>query len=210
MVRTDYIQVEHQDRATPYLRIARYDKTGDDSGNWTPIHQKDMLQTLGLPPQFKYQSDGGPSLKAIAELLRAHVMSPEKDIAALADWQILNYLLGNWDGHAKNLSLLYEPGEEAPTLAPFYDIVSIEYLNVNGKRWDRSLAFAIGEHHSPDRIRRADWESMARDLGMQPDRLLDRLEDFANRLPGIAEQTVDAFAAAHGDHQIYRQMPRMV
>ena len=105
-----------------------------------------MLQALRLHPMYKYQSQNGPSIRIIAELLRAEVMSPERDLASLADWQILNYLLGNWDGHTKNLSLLYRPGREAPVLAPFYDIVSIEYLNVALRaQFDRSMAFAVGE-----------------------------------------------------------------
>ena len=100
---------------------------------------------------YKYQSQNGPSIRIIAELLRAEVMSPERDLASLADWQILNYLLGNWDGHAKNLSLLYQPGREAPVLAPFYDIVSIEYLNVALRaQFDRSMAFAVGGSHTPE------------------------------------------------------------
>lgn len=123
---------------------------------------------------------------------------------------MLNFLLGNWDGHAKNLALLYGPGGEAPSLAPFYDIVSIEYLNATGGCWDRDMAFAVGERNSPDRIRRQDWEKMAEDLGMQPGRLLDRLADFTARLPEITEQAVEDFTSIHGDRQVYRQLTRMV
>ena len=124
--------------------MARYDRAIDAARNVSVLHQEDMLQALRLHPMYKYQSEGGPSIRIIADLLRAEVMSPERDLASLADWQILNYLLGNWDGHAKNLSLLYKPGVEAPSLAPFYDIVSIEYLNVALRaQFDRSMAFAV-------------------------------------------------------------------
>ena len=160
---------------------------------------------------YKYQSQNGPSIKIIAELLRSEVMSPERDLASLADWQILNYLLGNWDGHAKNLSLLYKPGVEAPSLAPFYDIVSIEYLNVALRaQFDRSMAFAVGGNHTPERVTREDWEKMAEDLGLSKDRLLERLADLTRRLPGMAEQVVEAFEAAHGKHQVYMQMARTI
>lgn len=211
VVKTDYLQSDYRDRTTPYLRMARYDRCQDKAGNVSLLHQEDMLQALGLHPMVKYQNEGGPSLRDIAELLRAEVLSPEKDLASLADWQILNYLLGNWDGHAKNLSLLYEPGEEAPSLAPFYDIVAIEYLNVALRaQFDRSMAFAIGGNHTPERVTRADWEKMAADLGLQPDRLLERLADLTRRLPGMAEQVVEDFQAAHGKHQLHLQMLRMI
>ena len=210
VVRTEYLEDEHQGKTMPFLRIARFDRKRDASGNMLLRHQEDMLQALGLSPIYKYQSQGGPSLRDIAELLRENTLNPETDIAALADWQMLNYLLGNWDGHAKNLALLYGPGGEAPSLAPFYDIVSIEYLNATGGRWDRDMAFAVGERNSPDRIRRQDWEKMAEDLGMQPGRLLDRLADFTARLPEITEQAVEDFISIHGDRQVYRQLTRMV
>ena len=163
-----------------------------------------------MSPIYKYQSQGGPSLRDVAELLREEALNPETNIAALADWQMLNFLLGNWDGHAKNLALLYGPGGEAPSLAPFYDLVSVEYLNALGAHWDRDMGLRVGERNGPDRIRRQDWESMAEDLGLQPGQLLDRLEEFATQLPGIAEQTVEEFVSVHGDHHVYRQMPRMV
>ena len=139
-------------------------------------------------------------------------MSPERDLASLADWQILNYLLGNWDGHAKNLSLLYKPDVEAPSLAPFYDIVSIEYLNVALRaQFDRSMAFAVGGNHTPERVTRADWAKHGRRSRVcSPDRLLERLADLTRRLPGMAEQVVEAFEAAHGKHQVYMQMARTI
>ena len=211
VVKTDYLQAEYRDRTTPYLRMARYDRAIDAAGNVSLLHQEDMLQALRLHPMYKYQSQNGPSIRIIAELLRSEVMSPESDLASLADWQILNYLLGNWDGHAKNLSLLYKPGEEAPSLAPYYDIVSIEYLNVALRaQYDRSMAFAVGESHTPERVTRDDWEKMAVDLGLQPDRLLERLADLTRRLPGMAEQAVETFEVAHGKHQAYLQMLRMI
>ena len=192
------------------VRIDRFDRDRDAQGTILLRHQEDMLQALGLSPGYKYQRQGGPSLRDVAKLLREEALNPETDIATLADWQLLNFLLGNWDGHAKNLALLYEPGTEAPALAPFYDIVSVEYINVTGGRWGRNLVFAVGEHHSPERVTRADWERMAKDLGMSPARLLDRLEDFARRLPAIAEQSVEAFEKEHGAHQAYRHIPGMI
>ena len=88
VVKTDYRQVEYRDRTTPYLRIARYDRAQDESGNVSLLHQEDMLQAMRLHPMYKYQSQNGPSIRIIAELLRSEVMSPERDLASLADWQI--------------------------------------------------------------------------------------------------------------------------
>ena len=51
---------------------------------------------------------------------------------------------------------------------------------------------------------------MAVDLGLPPDRLLERLAYLTRRLPGMAEQVVEAFEAAHGKHQVYMQMARTI
>ena len=72
------------------------------------------------------------------------------------------------------------------------------------------MAFAVGESHTPERVTREDWARMAEDLGISKDRLLERLADLTRRLPGIAEQVLEAFEAAHGKHQVYLQMLRMI
>ena len=93
----------------PYLRIARYDRMRDADGRLTRLHQEDLLQALGLSATLKYQRDGGPSVGDVAEVLREHTAHPAEALASLRDWQILNCLIGNWDGHGKNLALLYAP-----------------------------------------------------------------------------------------------------
>ena len=184
----------------PYLRIERYDRARDADGRLTRLHQEDLLQALGLSATLKYQRDGGPSMGDVAEVLRAHVARPVEALARLRDWQILNCLIGNWDGHGKNLALLYAPGQTVPTLAPFYDLISIECLNLlRPGIWSREMAFSIGEHHEPERITRSDWLSFARELGMPPRRLLDRVRELASELPGIAKTAREAFAHVHGD-----------
>ena len=201
------------DEQTPWLRIPRYDRTRDKDGALIRVHQEDMLQALELLPLYKYQSDGGPSIRGIADLLRAHVMSPVKDLAALADWQIINALLGNWDGHAKNLSLLYPPGQSAPVLAPCYDMVSIEYLNYvnrDSDNWSRDMGLAVGEHVSPESITRADWEQMAGDLGRPTKTVLARLEEKASVLPDVTDRVLTGFMEQYGAKDDYEQMNNVV
>jgi len=195
----------------PYLRIERYDRARDADGRLRRLHQEDVLQALGLSAALKYQRHGGPSIGDVAELLRAHAARPAEALASLRDWQILNCLIGNWDGHGKNLALLYAPGHAVPTLAPFYDLISIEFLNLlRPGTWSRDMAFFIGEHDEPERISRSDWLAFARELGMPPRRLLVRVEEMATGLPGVARATREAFAQAHADAQAYDQLEEAV
>ena len=198
VVATEFLRAETDD-GMPFLRIERYDRARAADGRLTRLHQEDLLQALGLSAAIKYQRDGGPSIGEVAALLRAHTARPVEALARLRDWQIFNCLVGNWDGHAKNLALSYAPGEAVARLAPFYDLISIECLNLlRPGTWSRDMAFFIGERDVPERIRRSDWLTFARHLGMPPKRLLGRVEALATRLPAVARAAGEAFAAAHG------------
>lgn len=192
---------------TPYLLVARYDRRISTHANGEVIerlHQEDLAQALGYPSSRKYESDGGPTLPQIAELLRRHVRDPVRELERLRDWQITNYLIGNYDGHAKNLSILYESIDSVPVLAPFYDMVCIELMNRIGvSSYERALAFSIAGASEPERIRRSDWEQWAKDMAFPARRVLARLEELALAAPAAARDERAAFAATHGDNQAY-------
>lgn len=202
VVETEFLRAEGSE-TTPYLRIQRYDRASDQSGRLVRLHQEDLLQAYGMPSLLKYQSDGGPSIRDIARILRDHTARPIEALERLRDWQMFNYLIGNWDGHAKNLALLYEPDQTVPVLAPFYDLVAIEFFNlVRPGSWARDMALFIGQHHVPEQITREDWEAFSRDLGMPPKRLLARLEQLAHDLPDHARSARQAFADISGDEPV--------
>lgn len=210
VVETEYLLDGVSNAAIPCLRIRRFDRL-HTSGQLLRLHQEDIVQALGLSSLLKYQSDGGPALSDVAHLLRAHTARPVEALAHLRDWQVFNCLIGNWDGHGKNLALLYEPGEVTPSLAPFYDLVAIELLNlVRPNTYARDLAFAVGSHYVPEQITRADWEALARDLGMPARRVLARLEEWALQLPDICRAARAAFAAEHGDEAVYDKLEESV
>ena len=210
-VTTEFLQTGELNEAVPCLRIERYDRARDETGNLVRLHQEDLLQALGLPAILKYQRDGGPSIRDVAELLREHTARPVEALSHLRDWQILNNLIGNWDGHAKNLALLYAHGQVAPVFAPFYDLISIEFFNVvRPGTWSRDMALSIGAQYRPERITHTDWEMLADDLGMPPKRLCGRLEELANRLPEATEQALQAFSETHGDKVVYGKLEGLV
>lgn len=192
---------------TPYLLVARYDRRTVTTASGEVIerlHQEDLAQALGYPSSHKYESDGGPKLHEIGELVRRHVQDPVRELERLRDWQITNYLIGNYDGHAKNLSILYEPTGSIPVLAPFYDMVCIELMNRIGvSSYERALAFSIGGASEPERIRRSDWEQWAKAMAFAPRRVLSRLEELALAAPAAAREERAAFATVHGDNQAY-------
>ena len=208
---TEFLRPGSEEDAVPFLRIRRYDRERDAGGRLRRLHQEDLLQALGEPTSIKYQRDGGPTIGQVAEVLREHTARPVEALGRLRDWQIFNYLVGNWDGHGKNLALLYSFGEAVPALAPFYDLVAIEFLNlVRPHSWSRDMAFYIGANYIPEKIAKADWEQFARDLKMPVKPLFARLEDLAVRMPEVARDARGAFSEAHGDEAVHERLEESV
>jgi serine/threonine-protein kinase HipA len=103
--------------------VRRYDRVVHPDGSIERLHQEDFCQATGTPPSQKYEDDGGPSLKRIADILQ-FVAGPG-ETEALLRATVLNVLIGNGDAHGKNFSLLYD--SRGMRLAPLYDLASTLY-----------------------------------------------------------------------------------
>jgi serine/threonine-protein kinase HipA len=86
--------------------------------------QEDCCQALSIPPSRKYESEGGPGIPDLTELLKGSD-APEEDQKTLFKAQIVFWLLGATDGHAKNFSIWLASGGRF-RLTPLYDIVSTQ------------------------------------------------------------------------------------
>jgi len=63
------------------------------------------------------------SLQRIVEALRGLHLSA-KDLLSFQRWVMFNYLIGNSDTHAKNVSVMVD--ETGYALAPFYDLLCVQ------------------------------------------------------------------------------------
>lgn len=165
----------------PVIVVERFDRAIRGSRVYR-LHQEDMCQALGARPQTKYQNQGGPSPKAIAELLWNNSAESRRDVLTFADALIFNWLLGGTDAHAKNYSLLLE-ANSVSRLAPLYDLASsIPYPRQIDPR-KAKLAMKIGHHYRIREISPRDWDRCARELRLGTSDLSDRLESIIVRLP---------------------------
>ncbi|WP_075878609.1 type II toxin-antitoxin system HipA family toxin [Vreelandella massiliensis] len=138
----------------PLLIIERYDrqKEGDV---FKRIHQEDLCQAMGISRTRKYQEHGGPTFADCIQALREICKPPARSLQQLLRWQIFNVLVGNSDGHAKNVSLLQnEKGKWR--IAPAYDLVGTIVLG-----YDPRLAFSIGEQYNAMQLLTRDWQAFA-------------------------------------------------
>lgn len=142
--------------------IARYDRVMGSDGRLSRLHQNDLCQILGIPSNKKYESEGGPSLKTCFDAVLERSSQPALDKKRLIEWVIFNVLVGNMDGHAKNLSLMTQGN--STQLAPFYDLVCTSvYPNLSQK-----LAFKIGGENRPKWLMPRHWQRFAEDVSVKP------------------------------------------
>lgn len=160
-----------QARYVPELEAAvidRYDRATDSAGRLTRLHQNDLCQILGIPSGKKYEAEGGPSLKTCFEAVLSRSSQPALDKKRLIEWVIFNVLVGNMDGHAKNLSLMTQGSRTQ--LAPFYDLVcTAVYPNLSQK-----LAFKIGGENRPKWLMARHWQRFAEDVAVKP-KFIDKI-----------------------------------
>ncbi|HEX2889895.1 HipA domain-containing protein [Vineibacter terrae] len=118
------------------------------------LPQEDCCQALAVAPSLKYESEGGPGIRALLDLLKGSD-EPAVDRGTFLRAVIIFWLLGATDGHAKNFSLRLSPGGGF-RLTPLYDVISAQpSVDAGHARRNRmKLAMAVGDrrHYAVDTI----------------------------------------------------------
>jgi serine/threonine-protein kinase HipA len=133
------------------LVVERFDRLWQGDNRLLRVPQEDFCQALGVPSSRKYQStvgghQNGPGIVDISAVLQASDESTQ-DQAALFKAQILFWLIGATDGHAKNFSVFLSPGGGFK-LTPFYDVLSAQQAFDANQilRKDYRLAMSVGKN----------------------------------------------------------------
>jgi len=140
---------------TRTLVIERFDRRWVGKKQLLRLPQEDCCQALGCPPGRKYQNEGGPGIVDVLKLLNA-ADAPAEDQRLFLKSQVLFWLIGATDGHAKNASIFLGP-EGRFQLTPFYDVLSAQ-PSLNSRQIERKqmkLAMSVGDsrHYRIDEIR---------------------------------------------------------
>lgn len=176
--------------------VKRYDRLCQADNQTIRLHQEDFCQALAIPPTFKYEKEGGPSLKACFQLIRDRSITPVADARSLLNWAIFNYLIGNADAHGKNLSLMLTAN--GPQLAPFYDLLcTAVYPDLTAK-----LAMRIGGEDRPDWVSARHWEKFATEVSISPKLIISILTKMSDQLINESHNLKVEFIQAHGDCDI--------
>ena len=128
------------------LVVKRFDRLWTKNGRLLRLPQEDCCQALSVPASLKYDADGGPGMADILGLLQGSD-EPAADQRMFIKAQIVFWLLGATDGHAKNFSIFLKPGGRF-SMTPLYDVMSAQpavdagQLRQNGFK----LALAVGDN----------------------------------------------------------------
>lgn len=178
----------------PAVVVQRFDRHRDSDGELVRMHQEDMCQALGVDPAHKYEDEGGPGVKHVADLLRSAVAVPAEartDVHRFAQMVAFNYLCEGPDAHAKNYGLVHVLGGDV-FLAPMYDAASGAMASRPDTRLRRfpKAAMSIGGQYRFAEAGQDQWEAFLQRLGLSKDSaVIHAVYDLAGHVP-------DAFADA--------------
>lgn len=160
--------------------VERYDRRAV-RGELVRLHQEDFCQALGVPPDQKYEADGGPAATDLLRLIARYSADADADLATFVGALALNWVIGGTDAHAKNYSQMVLPGGQT-RLAPLYDVISIlPYREGEGPRV--KLAMKIGGEYRLRSVSRRHWERLASDAAIPAEAVLAIVGDVVDRAP---------------------------
>lgn len=190
---------------TRALVVERFDRRWTRDGRLLRLPQEDCCQALSVPPSRKYQSDGGPGLVQVLDLLKGSD-TPDEDRKTVLKAQILFWLIGATDGHAKNFSIFLGPGGTF-RLTPLYDVLSaqpsLDARQIERKQMKLAMAVGAKNHYRIDGIQGQHFFETGRAAGFSRltiqtviDEITaaagDTLEWLADELPPRFPKTIHA------------------
>ena len=192
---------------TKTLVIERFDRKWTADGRLLRIAQEDFCQALSCPPSLKYQNQGGPGMVDILKFLKGSD-SPAEDQKLFLKAQILFWLIGATDGHAKNFSIFLGRGGRFK-LTPFYDVLTAQ-PSLDDRQIERKqlkLAMSVGEsrHYRIDEIKGHHFIQTAQRAGLPSQLAIDVLEEVSQSA-SLAMNTVEKQLPKDFPEQIHNSL----
>jgi serine/threonine-protein kinase HipA len=179
------------------LVVERFDRRWTREMRLLRLPQEDCCQALSVPPTRKYEADGGPGLVAVLDLLKGSD-EPEVDRRLFLKAQIIFWLLGATDGHAKNFSIFLRPGGRF-RLTPLYDVMSAQpALDAGQLRKNKmKLAVAVGDkrHYVVDEIVPRHFAQTAAKSSIPAAMIEEICAELAERAEAAIEEALGALPA---------------
>lgn len=176
------------------LVVERFDRTPSSDGSWIiRLPQEDMCQATGTSPLRRYQSDGGPGIAQIMELLLGSD-DADRDRKNFFKTQVIFWVLAATDGHGKNFSIAHLPGRRYRA-TPIYDVLSAHPVIGKGKNQispqKAKLAMAVRgttNYYLIDKIQRRHWINQARQVSVGAEAAEQSIEEVIGSTDAVIEK----------------------
>lgn len=176
------------------LAVERFDRLRAKDGRLLRIPQEDFCQAQAVPPTRKYNNEGGPGIRECLNLLSGSDYA-ETNRQAFLKAQIIFWLIGATDGHAKNFSLFLTPGGRY-RMTPLYDIMSLQpnFAANELRHKEFRLAMAVGDnrYYRLDKILPRHFYQDAKAVGMAKGQVDDIFGSLKAGWERALAQTVSA------------------
>jgi serine/threonine-protein kinase HipA len=176
------------------LAIQRFDRSWTSDGRLLRLPQEDCCQALSVAPSRKYETDGGPGILEIAEFLKGSD-TPDTDQRTFFKAQIVFWLLGATDGHAKNFSIRLAPGGRF-SLAPLYDIIStqpgLDAGQITQNQMKLAMAIGTNRHYAVHTVVGRHFVQTAKSASL-PDKMAT---EVIGELADTATRSIDSALSA--------------
>jgi serine/threonine-protein kinase HipA len=175
------------------LIVERFDRLWTKDGRLLRQPQEDCCQALSVPPTRKYQSEGGPGMRDITNLLKGSD-TPDADILTFMRASIIFWLLGATDGHAKNFSIFLSPGG-GYRMTPLYDVLSaqpsLDTDQIPRKKFKLAMSVGNSNHYALHEIVPRHFLQTADLAGVGKPAMLSLCDDLADSAGRAAEAVID-------------------
>jgi serine/threonine-protein kinase HipA len=156
------------------------------------LPQEDFCQALSVPSSRKYQRDAGPGAVDILTKLQESD-DPLADQAKVLKSQIIFWLIGATDGHAKNFSVFLRPGGRFE-LTPFYDVLSaqpaFDAKRIPHKGFTVAMSAGARTHYKILDIHGRHFVETAKAGGLGPTITRQVVEEVLAAAPGAANEAL--------------------
>lgn len=184
---------------------ARFDRVERADGSVARLHAEDGCQITGRTSRQKYAGRGAPTYQELVAALERWSVDPLTDRENLFRWAVANAAMGNYDAHAKNVSVVYVNAERV-RLAPAYDVVVTAVF----AGLDQTLALNFGGTNFPKGLTSGSLRTAAREFRMTPARATELASDVVTRLHDAREPQLHAVAQLGGNAHMLERLDTSV
>ncbi|ABE37214.1 hypothetical protein DR64_8445 [Paraburkholderia xenovorans LB400] len=176
------------------LIVERFDRRLSSDATWiVRLPQEDMCQATATSALHKYESDGGPGIEAIMEVLSGSARAA-LDRRNFFMTQLIFWLLAATDGHAKNFSIAHLPGNRYES-TPLYDVLSAHpIIGAGAGRLPAQkvkLAMAVrgrNVHYLLNQIQRRHWITEGQRVGFSAENVEAMISEITARTEAVIDE----------------------